>query len=225
MVASFDWASYWGYLALPSICMFGFFTNLTNMSVFLNRKMKDVSFKYLLITSLSDLMYLGLCSYMLIYLCADCPLHDSYFTKWYQIYINYYFTSVLAIFCIFSDIFLSLLRYSILKNNKYLQSIRFYLVVGLLFIVSLIYYLPVIFFYDIIPKNINNDNITTIIDEYSVVKNPLGLSLYGKITPIILSVIRLILAMIVLTSINIMNVIEFRKRYSNPFQNHSTESM
>ena len=71
----------------------------------------------------------------------------------------------------------------------------------------------------------NDDNITTIINEYSCAKNSLGLSLYGKVTPIILSVIRLILAMIVLTSINIMNVIEFRKRYSNPFQKHSTESI
>ena len=159
-------------------------------------------------------MYLGLCSYMLIYLCSDCPLHNTYFTKVYTIYINYYFTSVLAIFCILNDIFLSLLRYSVLKNNTYLQSFRYYLVIGFLFLISLLYYSPILFFYDIIPIQTANNNTTVIFqDDYAVVKNSLGLSLYGKITPIVLSVIRLILAMLVLTTINIFNVIEFKKRY------------
>jgi hypothetical protein len=60
--------------------------------------------------------------------------------------------------------------------------------------------------------------------QYSVINDSLGSSLYGQITPIILQSIRIILAMIVLNSLNIINVIEFRKRYSNRLSN-ITESM
>ena len=51
-----DWTSKWGYLLLPAICIFGFLNNLINIIVFLNSKMKDISFKYLLAISISDLL-------------------------------------------------------------------------------------------------------------------------------------------------------------------------
>ena len=51
----------------------------------------------------------------------------------------------------------------------------------------------------------------------------MGASLYGKVTPIILSVIRLILAIFIQGGINILNVIEFRKRYSKRIHIQSAE--
>jgi hypothetical protein len=227
---SFDWTTRWGYLVLPSLAIFGFLTNLINIIVLLNPKMKDISFKYLLAISISDLSYLFLCSYAFVYICPDCPLGNTYFTQIAVIYSSNYLTSVLAIFNIFLAIYLSLIRYSILKNKKYFQSINIYLVIASLFFISLIYYSPVLFFSEIVPiiqQDINN-NITVIENnndyiEYKVIKTSVGASLYGKVTPIILSVIRLILAILIETSINIMNVIEFRKRYSNRFLRRPTE--
>jgi hypothetical protein len=226
---SFDWTTRWGYLVLPSLAIFGFLTNLINIIVLLNPKMKDISFKYLLAISISDLSYLFLCSYAFVYICPDCPLGNTYFTQIAVIYSSNYLTSVLAIFNIFLAIYLSLIRYSILKNKKYFQSLNIYLVIASLFFISLIYYSPVLFFSKIIPiiqQNINN-NITVIENndyiEYKVIKTSVGASLYGKVTPIILSVIRLILAILIETSINIMNVIEFRKRYSNRFLRQPAE--
>jgi len=227
---SFDWTTRWGYLVLPSLAIFGFLTNLISIIVLLNPKMKDISFKYLLATSISDLSYLFLCSYAFVYICPDCPLGNTYFTQIAVIYSSNYLTSVLAIFNIFLAIYLSLIRYSILKNKKYFQSINIYLVIASLFFISLIYYSPVLFFSKIIPiiqQDIHN-NITVIENnndyiEYKVIKTSVGASLYGKVTPIILSVIRLILAILIETSINIMNVIEFRKRYSNRFLRRPTE--
>ncbi len=221
-MTQFDWLPRWGYLVIPAICVFGFLTNLTNIAVLLNPKMKDISFKYILATCLSDLLYLALEGYSFIELCSDCPLYNSYFTQVYIIFIDNYFTSCLAIFSIFTDITLSLIRYSVLKNKVFLKSISYYLVIGFLFVLALIYYTPVLFFKHIIPiqQHNNNNNLTiTLIDKYSAVKNQLGLSLYGKITPIILSTIRIILAMFVLTGINIMNAFEFRKRFTNRIQN------
>jgi len=227
---SFDWTTRWGYLVLPSLAIFGFLTNLISIIVLLNPKMKDISFKYLLAISISDLSYLFLCSYAFVYICPDCPLGNTYFTQIAVIYSSNYLTSVLAIFNIFLAIYLSLIRYSILKNKKYFQSINIYLVIASLFFISLIYYSPVLFFSKIIPiiqQDINN-NITVIENnndyiEYKVIKTSVGVSLYGKVTPIILSVIRLILAILIETSINIMNVVEFRKRYSNRFLRQPTE--
>ncbi len=200
----------------PTICVFGFLTNLVNIIVLVNPKMKDVSFKYLLAISISDLIYLGFEGYSLIDICSDCPLHTSYFTQIFIIFIDGYLTSCLAIFCILTDIFLSLIRYSTLKNKIYLQSLNYYLVIGFLFALALIYYLPVLFFYEIIP--ISNNTETT---DYLTITNSLGSSLFGKITPIILSTIRIILAMFILTGINIMNAIEFKKRFSNRVHNRN----
>jgi hypothetical protein len=217
-MVTFDWVlSDWFFLILPVICIFGLLTNLTNIAVLSNHKMKDVSYKYILFISLSELFYLGLNSYIFIELNPNCPLYTSYFTQWYSIYIDNYLTSCLAIFCIFIDINLSLIRYSALKNKEYLQSLSYYLVIGILFLISLIYYLPVLFFNEIIPI-IDHENKTSI-DEFMVITNSLGLSLYGITTPIILSTIRIVLAMFVLTGINIMNIIEFKKRYSYRFNN------
>ncbi len=218
----FDWASRWGFLVLPALSIFGFFTNLINIVVLLNPKMKDVSFKYMLATSFGDLFYLFLCSYAFNYICPDCPLHDTYLTQFALIYSSNYLTSVLAIFCNFVDIFLSLLRYSILKNQTYLVSLRYYLVIPFILLISLIYYSPVLFFSKIIPLQQNN---TTLEDNpgYKVVKTSLGSSSFGQITPIVLSVVRLVLIMIVITVINIMNIIEFKKRFSNRIQNQNVD--
>lgn len=218
-MTSFDWTPRWGYLVLPAICLFGCFTNLINIAVLLNSKMKDITFKYILATSLSDLVYLFLCSYSFIEICSDCPLHNSYFTQIYIIFIDSYFTSCLAIFVIFIDIAISLIRYSVLKNKTYLQSLNYYLVILFLFLLALIYYLPVLFFYEIMPtQHLNQTSIDTT-NQYPVMYTSLGSSLYGTVTPIIESSIRIILAMFVLTSINIMNAFEFRKRYSHRIQN------
>ena len=43
------------YLPLPFVCLFGIITNSLNIAVFANSKMKDLSFKYMLIISICDL--------------------------------------------------------------------------------------------------------------------------------------------------------------------------
>lgn len=197
-------------LALSTICIFGFLTNLTNIVVLMNHRIKNISFKYLLATSSSDLFYLSLSIY--------CPENTSYFTQVYFIYIGHYFTSCLAIFNIFTDITLSLICYSVLKNKTYLQSLNYYLVIGCLFLLSLVYYSPVLFFFKIQQIIVQQNDTLSSPDGYRVINNSFGSSIYGKIIPTILSSIRIILAMFVLTSINIMNIIEFRKRYSNRFK-------
>ena len=221
---SFDWTSRWYFLLIPAICIFGILTNLLNILVFLNAKMKDISFKYLLVTSISDLFYLVILSYSFIDLCTDCPLNNTYFTKFYDIFLFHYVAASLAIFCILTEIFLSLIRLSVLKKNNYLLSINYFKILAFLFLISFIFYSPLTLFKQIIPiiinKN-NSNNSTNDYIEYTEVKTQLGSSSFGTITTIVLQSIRMILAMIILTSINIMIVIEYRKRYSNRFKNQT----
>jgi hypothetical protein len=79
---------------------------------------------------------------------------------------------------------------------------------------------------NILTHHMNETNIDTT-NQYPVMYTELGSSLYGTVTPIIQSSIRIILAMFILTSINIMNAFEFRKRYSHRIQSqvpHAIES-
>ncbi len=218
MASSFSWSSNWGYLVLPCISVFGFITNLLNVAVLLNKKMKDISFRYLLATSISDLFYLTIASYIFIYECKDNPLHNSYFTQFFDIYIAHYTSACLAIFIILTDIILSFIRYSILKNKDYLQPKHYFLVIGSIFIISFLFYMPPLFFKVITPVIYQNETLVSSSSdyiEYTHVKTSIGSTLFGTVTPIVLSSVRIFLAVFVLTGINILNVIEFRKRYSS----------
>ena len=170
--------------------------------------MKDFSFKYLLASSLSDFVYLGLNSYAIVDLSNEFPLHSNFWTQVYHIWIVDYFTSCLAI--LNSIITLSTHRLLILKNRPNAKNMNHGLIISFLFIVALGYYSPVLFFERIEPIAGNQ----TSASEFNTVKTPLGSSLYGKVTPIVLSVIRLIFGLIVLTTINAFNAVEFRKRFS-----------
>jgi hypothetical protein len=217
MISLFSWSSNWAYLILPSISIFGFITNILNICVLLSKKMKDISFKYLLATSISDLFYLSISSYIFIYECTACPFHNSYFTQFFDIYIAHYISACLAIFNILTDITLSIIRYSILKNKNYIIQTKYYsLVIGSLFIISFLFYLPPLFFKVITPIYKNQTNlISSDYTQFTEVKTSIGSTQFGTITPIILSVFRIFLAIFILTSINILNVIEFRKRFSH----------
>lgn len=208
---SFSWSNYWYYLLFPSICSFGVLTNLINIVVFSNSKMRDPSFIYLLAISIGDLFYLVLEIYGYNELCTECPLYKTYFTQLFSIYIDDFLTSSLAIFCIMVDIALSIQRYMTLLNKRCFQSINHRLIITILGIIALLYYLPVAFFKDIVKLDSLNGTLT---EEFIAVKNELGMSTYGRVTPILLATIRMFLGIFVLTGINILNLVEFRKRCS-----------
>lgn len=208
----FSWSNNWQYLILPQINIFGVITNVLSVAVFLNPKLEDPTFKYMLATSFNDIIYLILTSYNIMKYCAECPLYTSYFTQIYLIYINDYLTSSLAIFNILIDIVISFQRYFILLNKPYCQNISYKWVLFIIMVVSLVYYFPLIFFKDILVIS-NSTSSADVETKYAATKNALGNSNFGKITPIVLSVGRIFLGVGVLTFINIMNAYEFKKRF------------
>lgn len=198
------------------LCLFGVFTNSLNIAVFTMSKMKDSSFKYMLATSVSDFFYSIFELVYFLILCDDCKLKTKYFSQIYKFLIDDYFTSSLAIFCILVDIVLSIQRYFILINKPFVQKSLHKWVLLFLFVIAIIYYLPVLFIKKIILVLNLTTNRNETVNEYDLVSNDIGKSLFGKITPIVLLLIRMLLSTVLLVFINFLNAFEFRKRfYSN----------
>lgn len=212
----FSWSNNWQYLILPQINIFGVITNVINVIVFLNPKLEDPTFKYMLATSVSDIVYLVLTTWNIFKYCSECPLYSSFITQVYLIYLNDYLTSSLALFNILVDILISFQRYSILINKAHCLNVPCKWMLLILLTISLAYYFPLVFFKDILV--ISNTTVSNTSNEYIVkyaaTKNKLGVSDVGRILPIAMTVGRIFLGVIVLTLINILNAYEFRKRFS-----------
>jgi len=127
----------WSFFVQPSICIFGLITNSLNIIVFLNKKMKDPSFKYMLFISISDLAYLSL----LIFTPFIQNLNRNQ-ADLYKIYIHDYLTSCLSMFSLLCELELSIQRYFILTNVN--LNINANLLIFILIIISLLYYLPIL---------------------------------------------------------------------------------
>ncbi len=213
--------SIYSLVLIPTICLFGAFTNTLNIIIFLNKKMKDNSFKFMLAISIGNLLYTGMSSYAFFIYCDDCLWNKSYATQVFKILINNYVSSVLAVFVNISEIYLSISRYFVLTNKRYFQNISVYKVLILLTTFALVYNIPVLFCYDIKSKEYNsinkNEDFQDLITKhttYSTKLSKFGKSTIGKYITIILIIIRILLSSIVLSAINIVNVYLFRLRFN-----------
>ena len=65
---------------IPIVCVIGIITNLLNIIVFLNPKMKDPSFKFMLTISFANFFINCFSVYGFIIYCDKCTLNRSYIT-------------------------------------------------------------------------------------------------------------------------------------------------
>ncbi len=203
------------YLIFPLLCIIAVITNSLNVGVFINPKMKDTSFKYSLCISISEVFYAGISTLIFVTFCNDCQINKSYLVQVYIIY-QALIARTLALFCVFCDIVLSIERYMILKNKKFLKLHWHKYVIFSLLVISFLFYFPLHFSKEIIPiYNNNTTNMTLIDNSYKLVSTDFGKSIIGKILLINASVFRLFFGSILLTIINVMNLYEFKKRYQN----------
>lgn len=199
------WSSYMWII----ISLLGIITNFINICVFLNPKLKDISYNYMLsnsITTFFYLIFLFMDSFFVV--CINCQSSQTYFASIYNILINGYFTSCLAIFRILTDVTLSVRTLQILKNKKWLEKVSYKWILTIWFVFSLIFYAPQVFAYDICAKQSS-------IQSYYMVLNNFGRTIYYVIITNIETSIRLFLAVIVLGAVNVLNVVEFKKRFNH----------
>jgi hypothetical protein len=146
------------FIVIP-IRVFGSITNVINIIIFLNKELKNDIYKYLIAKSASDFIY----SFILIPTFIPFSLTNryisieatySFISAWYTLYIDYYFTSSLAIFSIFLETLVSLKIYimtiNIERYFKFMDKLSTLFVIILLFIISILYYIPEVIFQDII---------------------------------------------------------------------------
>jgi hypothetical protein len=208
------------YLPFFVICVFGVFSNALNIAVFLNSRLKDKSFKYMMASSLADLLYLGLASFDFIEYCDLCPILKTYSTQFYNIIVDSYLTSCLAIFSILVELFLSVERLLILSNKPYCQKISYIKSLFILAVISFVYYTPVLFLYKITPiTNISNDTQELDFIPYKLESSDFGTTKIGMLTPAILHSIRIVIAVGFVSIINIFTAILFKKRFEKRLKN------
>ena len=182
-------------IPIPLICIMGMITNGLNTAVFLNSKMKNTTFKFMLAISINDFFYLLSCVFITIAFCENCSsIRNSYFYSLYLLIVANILGPGLAMFTIFTDIILSIHRFYIITNKKHWIWTKPKWILFITFLISIIFYLPVSFL-----KIINPDK--NILEFTHTLSEYVYLSIH---------IIRFILSVIVLAILNIVNFYKYK---------------
>jgi hypothetical protein len=164
----------------PLISLFGFITNLINLIVFNDPEFSDKIYIYLRVHSIADILYLiGITLSYLAYIQYYLPFSfvHSITIQLFGLYLDLYFTSCLAIFNILIQIIVSFQRYLIFANIKYLKFLKElspYLIILIIFVVSLLMYAHEIIFFEVLINEKNGTINGTQIFFYEYRKNKIG---------------------------------------------------
>jgi hypothetical protein len=189
------------------ITIFGVLTNFINIIIFSDKKFKDKTFTYLLYFSISEFLYQFLLILSTITFCGNyCSdsFRYSLIPQLIKLYSDEFLTSCLAIFSISIEITIVFLRYLVVSNKSFCKIIKepfkFSII---LFFISFLFYSPIIIAERII-KKYADQNI------YHVV-NTMDGKLYRYYSYITV-IIRGPICTMLLTVINLITLINFRKQ-------------
>lgn len=215
----------WPTLARACVGPIAILTNVINVAVFLNPKLKDQSYKYLLFKSIANFFYSLFAFLNLIFnYCASCATPQTYFAGIYSLWFGNFILSPLALYRAILDNILSLYTYCILKNLNWfddkLPSYKYIASISLL--ISTLLNVFILFGFDIVPVIDTSLNTT----KYLYLPNAFFTSSVFQGLSIFVITIRYFLAVFSLTVLNVLNAIGFRKRYktrtNGSVSNHST---
>lgn len=196
----------WPLIVRAFVTPIGVLTNFINICVFLNPRLNDRRYRYMLASSVTNVLYLSL-AFSTIFTTDDFKSSLKYSDVVYSIVFDYTSAS-LAIFRIFIEVVLSFQTFCKLTNRTYLEKIPYKLILLILFITSLFFYGQIPFAYNIKSEWHNSGYL-----EYQKEENLFSKSTLGTSITIIQTTIRLFLAVFVLTVLNVINLIEFKKRF------------
>lgn len=197
----------------------GIVASLLNIYVFAHQSIRKSSyiFKYLLTTSIVDLMYL---STLMVYYCLYkscggsstlCGPAIQFVSLLLVIGIRNYFASCMMVFNICIELLLGIQRaFSFTTRSSPWTRLPAKRVISLNMAFALLLYLPLLFDTYIASESIKlGDNNT--VYEHRLVFTSFGVSLAGKIIPIVISVIRQLLCGPILTTVSLINLFLLRK--------------
>jgi len=219
----------WNTFVIPFICVLGMITNALSIFVFLKLKLADPTFKLMLVNSSFNFAYLFMCSFSFMFRCTFfCSISALYVTKLYQYYIFLYLTSAFAISVSFVELLNTIQRFFTMRNMLLFKRLPIYLAVSIIFVVSILIYIPVIFDYEI-SSNIKNDSIA-----YVVKRTYFASTIQSQILSISTSVLRGPVILVLISISNMFTIIEFKKimnkkkrlviKEPNEYSNNNTAS-
>lgn len=199
-------------------------TSILNIIVFLNPMLKDSTYRLLLISSVNDLVYSLMVAVLFLIRESFCVLfcspNSQYLRCLLHIIIEDYFTSCLFMINILIELLQSFKRLFVISNKKNFQHFSMSSAMIAIFLISFTFYSPVIFLNRIGYANTTN--------EYIVEPTDFGHTKFGRLIPFFLSLIRLVLATLILFAINILTFVRFRKYFNRKSflneQNSATNS-
>lgn len=202
--SGYSWSSY----VRSGLCIIGVVLNTINIIVFMSSKLKDPSYKYMLSKSAANWAYLALTfANEIICYCVNCAWSSSFLSSFFTIAVSIFFLSCLAVFRILIDLAISLHTFLILKNKGSSRKYTYLLIILVLFVASIVYNLQKPFTLTIIP--IPGRNL------FTFVFTPFGLSEFNRILNISQTMIRIFLAVVVLSAINTANLVLYTRRFKN----------
>ena len=204
---------------LPLICLYGIVTSIINIKIFLNKQLKDITFKYYLTNSFSNLFYFSICFFIFAPKCGVyCTLRNNLATQIFLWVFYRYIKGIFACVSICIQITVSFYRYCIVINKNVDQFKRYKMLVFIFTLFSAIFYSPHFFTQqvNIIKINITSlENDTTVIKpsyKYTQTVSYIGKTEIGKWLVIIASVIRGFISLIIMATIDIFMLIKIRSQ-------------
>ena len=198
----------WKYI-LPSVCSVGLITNSANVFIFSQRKkLKNSIYKYFLLHSIIDLIYLTLClGRFIIKMELISGVVSSYEVQLYEVYIYIFFTSSLALTMVLIQLPIATKRLLIIMNIKpKLACVEFRAITLSFILLSLALYVPVCFNFSIVPSATSDDGETKYVTKRTGINNIIALWIYS-----FTSYFRGFVAPLVLLALNIALVVKFRQ--------------
>ena len=208
---------YFNYVA----CGFASVTNVVNILVFMSPKLKDPIYTFMLVNSIAEFLISSFSGVGVAFTCgAACT--GNLQTRFGQVYVKWilnYSSRVLAVYNIQNEMFISFQRLMLIKNKKFFRDTSVALILTVLFVVSVFYYLPLLFMNEIVQTYsplVHLHNSTQIdLDKssaiYVTVLTSFGSGLAGKVVTAILTIIRILFATVFLFLVNGVSAFEFRK--------------
>jgi hypothetical protein len=190
---------------IPAICVFGMITNSICIFIFVKLKLKNSLFKFMLITSSYNFLYLFLCSFSFSFRCAPfCSFDSLWITRIYQVYIFLYFTSVLAISNSIFELIIYIERYLTMKNINIDKKLQIKWAIPAVTVLSLIFYLPVLFAYTIEKDSVKES-------AYNFVKTEFSKTTQSRALIIFISTVRGPIILVLIFVLNVLTIIEFKR--------------
>ncbi|CAF0703540.1 unnamed protein product [Brachionus calyciflorus] len=192
-----------------SLQFFGILTNLINIIIFSNSKLKDPSYKFTLALSINSFINLIIGAFRIFISCGPpCSKNRaSIYGQIYLLFIDDFLTSSLNMNATLIEIYLSLQRLMLIMNRPVLQKVSAVIFVPILAAISVVIYIPIIFIKTIYPIESSNSSSVT----YGLRINDFGSSTFGKALPTALTLIRIILVIGVIFVVNLITSYKFKK--------------